>query len=367
MVVEFSHVGKTSRDVGDKAELGCVGVGSAKRLMFSSGRSVQSAGVGAGAGWQRDGGSRGAASPPPQSPRLAAAVSAGVGVGGAVRRTDAAAPMLSSGYTYGVSISPPYAQHSVGATPMSSRRRRVASAGGSGSVTGLPPWQLGFKGTAAGRYPPPLGGGRPGTAAPLGGGPYSGEGLEGGFSYSSSAYLPAARDELQSGYEYSGYSGGTDGAGGSWRQRPAAHPDQAVSPERRMAHLHRVDVTRNESISRLSARRQEREGLQMASRQAMVEVLPAAPAASGSFLDSAAQLSMFLDRPQTAGVGTGSGGYMSASGSGTMSPQQHFTARPTAGRYRGTVKPVVRVMPLVPSTLKPRAVVSALPNGGRSR
>jgi hypothetical protein len=34
-----------------------------------------------------------------------------------------------------------------------------------------------------------------------------------------------------------------------------------------MAMLHRVKSARNESISRLSARRQEREGLQMASSQ----------------------------------------------------------------------------------------------------
>jgi hypothetical protein len=66
---------------------------------------------------------------------------------------------------------------------------------------------------------------------------------------------------------------------------------------------------------------------------------PASAVASNSFLESAAQLSMFyLDRPQTAGgrgggfgaVSTGSGGMMSASGSGTM-----MSPRPTAGRNRG--------------------------------
>jgi hypothetical protein len=51
------------------------------------------------------------------------------------------------------------------------------------------------------------------------------------------------------------------------RSKPVPHPDHAVSPEKTMAMLHRVKSARNESISRLSARRQEREGLQMASSQ----------------------------------------------------------------------------------------------------
>ena len=130
--------------------------------------------------------------------------------------------------------------------------------------------------------------------------------------------------------------GSPGGAGGSFttrRGKPAAHPDHAVTPEQRTAMLHRVKSARDESISRLSARRQEREGLQMASNQALVEETAGTRGggrggfngSKNSLLESAAQLSMFyLDRPQTAGVNTSSRGLISASGSGTMPSPRAF-------------------------------------------
>lgn len=402
VVVGFSHTEKMRQDATDNDELGCLAVGTAKKLMFSSGRSVQSASA-AGA---RD--RRGATSPPPHSPRLAAAAAAGVGSAGAHMRTDR--HVQSSGYTYGVQVSPPRTPRP-GTTPMTTRgsgrrrspTRRSPTRGRGGGGDQQPRWQLGFKGTTPGKFPPPLGGGRPGTSSPVGGGPYSSEGLDGGFSYASSAYLPETSsmeleetahlypDRYFEEESFSGYQKNGGGVGGGFggdhhsttrrRAKPLPHPDHAESTEQRMAILHRVKSVRDESITRLSARRQEREGLQMASNQRLMEGrlersrLASASASasrwsgSSSLMESAAQLSQFLDRPQTAGVNTSSRGLISASGSGTMpSPRAAASfSRPMAGRNRGAVKPAVRAMPLVPSSSKPTpraaVVASALPTG----
>lgn len=359
--VGFSHLEKAKRDARDSAELGCMGVGTAKQLMFESGRSIQSAGV-----------PRRSISPPPSTPLLKAAAAAGVGAHGAHMRSDV--PVQSSGYTYGVPVSPPRSRPMT--TPMGSRsmRRRSRSPRrqDSRSGDGQPRWQLGFKGTNPAQYPPPLGSGRPGTASPVGGDPYyGGEGLDGGFSYASSAYLPAVLTES---YDASGWNSfSTSGTeGGFTRRKPAANPDVAISPEERLAWLERAQSAREASITRLSIRRQEREGLQIASNQPMVQARVAssktASSSSRSLIDIGSQLSsIMLDRPQTAGFSTSSKGLISLSdGSGLISSPK-TPSRPMAGKNRGTPGKAHRAMPLVPSGFNPRKVVSALPGGGGGR